>query len=226
MIREQKTILQEGLVDIMRNRFDEQLDNLQESMKEMGDKCLSSITDTIEALNSGNEKLATSVISRRRNIRNDEREIESICLRLLMQQQPVASDLRVISSSLKAVYDLERIGDVASDIAEIVLTEHISTAMDILNLNDMATAASSMVHDSIQALNNKDVELAQSVIDTDDIVDNAFNNAKQSLIDKFSKDSNVEYALNLLMIAKYFEKIGDHAVNIAQWAMYDATGKL
>lgn len=211
---------------LMRNRFDEQLDNLQESMKEMGDKCLSSITDTIAAMNSGNEKLATSVISRRRNIRKDEREIESICLRLLMQQQPVASDLRVISSSLKAVYDLERIGDVASDIAEIVLSEHISTAMDILNLNDMATAASSMVHDSIQALNNKDVELAQSVIDTDDIVDTAFNNAKASLIEKFSKDSNVEYALNLLMIAKYFEKIGDHAVNIAQWAMYDATGKL
>lgn len=211
---------------LMRNRFDEQLENLQESMKEMGDKCLSSITDTIEAMNSGNEKLATTVISRRRNIRKDEREIESICLRLLMQQQPVASDLRVISSSLKAVYDLERIGDVASDIAEIVLSEHISTAMDILNLNDMATAASSMVHDSIQALNNKDVELAQSVIDTDDIVDTAFNNAKASLIEKFSKDSNVEYALNLLMIAKYFEKIGDHAVNIAQWAMYDATGKL
>lgn len=211
---------------LMRNRFDEQLENLQESMKEMGDKCLSSITDTIEAMNSGNEKLATTVISRRRNIRKDEREIESICLRLLMQQQPVASDLRVISSSLKAVYDLERIGDVASDIAEIVLSEHISTALDILNLNDMATAASSMVHDSIQALNNKDVELAQSVIETDDIVDTAFNNAKEALIDKFSKDSNVEYALNLLMIAKYFEKIGDHAVNIAQWAMYDATGKL
>lgn len=210
----------------MRNRFDDQLDSLQESMKELGDKCLASITDTIEALNSGNEKIAIQVISRSRYIRRDEREIENICLKLLMQQQPVASDLRVISSSLKAVYDLERIGDVAADIAEIVIKEKVSTAIDILNLKDMANAASSMVHDSITALNNKDVELAHSVIDTDDIVDNAFNKAKETLIDKFSKDSNVEYALNLLMVAKYFEKIGDHAVNIAQWAMYDATGKL
>ena len=93
-------------------------------------------------------------------------------------------------------------------------------------MKEMANAARSMVYDSIKALNTKDAVLAQSVIDTDDIVDTAFNNAKQTLIDKFSKDANVEYALNLLMVAKYFEKIGDHAVNIAQWAMYDATGKL
>ena len=207
----------------MRNRFDTQLEQLQESMTQMGDKCLSSITDTIDALNTGNEKLAAAVISRTRTIRRDEREIENICLKLLMQQQPVASDLRKISASLKAVYDLERIGDVAADIAEV---EHVSTAVDILDMKEMANAARSMVYDSIKALNTKDAVLAQSVIDTDDIVDTAFNNAKQKLIDKFSKDANVEYALNLLMVAKYFEKIGDHAVNIAQWAMYDATGKL
>lgn len=210
----------------MRNRFDTQLDLLQESMSQMGDKCLASITDVIESLANGNEKLANSVISRDRTIRRDEREIENICLKLLMQQQPVASDLRKISASLKAVYDLERIGDVAADIAEIVANEHVSIATDILNMEDMANAARSMVYDSIKALNTRDAQLAQSVIDTDDIVDTAFNNAKQTLIEKFSKDANVEYALNLLMIAKYFEKIGDHAVNIAQWAMYDATGKL
>lgn len=210
----------------MRNRFDTQLDLLQESMSQMGDKCLASITDVIESLANGNEKLANSVISRDRTIRRDEREIENICLKLLMQQQPVASDLRKISASLKAVYDLERIGDVAADIAEIVSNEHVSIATDILNMEDMANAARSMVYDSIKALNTRDAQLAQSVIDTDDIVDTAFNNAKQTLIEKFSKDANVEYALNLLMIAKYFEKIGDHAVNIAQWAMYDATGKL
>ena len=210
----------------MRNRFDTQLEQLQESMTQMGDKCLSSITDTIDALNTGNEKLAAAVISRTRTIRRDEIEIENICLKLLMQQQPVASDLRKISASLKAVYDLERIGDVAADIAEIVAVEHVSTAVDILDMKEMANAARSMVYDSIKALNTKDAVLAQSVIDTDDIVDTAFNNAKQTLIDKFSKDANVEYALNLLMVAKYFEKIGDHAVNIAQWAMYDATGKL
>lgn len=210
----------------MRNRFDTQLDLLQESMSQMGDKCLASITDVIESLSSGNEKLANSVISRDRTIRRDEREIENICLKLLMQQQPVASDLRKISASLKAVYDLERIGDVAADIAEIVSNEHVSIATDILNMEDMANAARSMVYDSIKALNTRDAQLAKSVIDTDDIVDTAFNNAKKTLIEKFSQDANVEYALNLLMIAKYFEKIGDHAVNIAQWAMYDATGKL
>lgn len=210
----------------MRNRFDSQLDLLQDSISQMGDKCLSSITDAIESLSSGNKKIANVVIARNRTIRRDEREIENICLKLLMQQQPVASDLRKISASLKAVYDLERIGDVAADIAEIVVQEHVSIAVDILNLEEMANAARSMVYDSIKALNTKDVSLAQSVISTDDIVDNAFNNAKKNLIEKFSKDANVEYALNLLMIAKYFEKIGDHAVNIAQWALYDATGKL
>lgn len=210
----------------MRSRFDDQLESLQDSMTQMGDKCLMAITDTIEALNTGNEKLASSVISRTRNIHRDEREIENICLKLLMQQQPVASDLRMISASLKAVYDLERISDVAADIAEIVLHEHVSTAVDILRMKDMANAARSMVYDSIKALNTKDAALAKSVIDTDDIVDEAFNHAKTTLIDKFSKDANVEYALNLLMVAKYFEKIGDHAVNIAQWAMYDATGQL
>ena len=210
----------------MRNRFDSQLDLLQDSMSQMGDKCLSSITDAIESLSSGNEKIANGVISRNRTIRRDEREIENICLKLLMQQQPVASDLRKISASLKAVYDLERIGDVAADIAEIVVKEHVSIAVDILNLEEMANAARSMVYDSIKALNTKDATLARSVISTDDIVDNAFNKAKENLINKFSKDANVEYALNLLMIAKYFEKIGDHAVNIAQWALYDATGKL
>ena len=166
----------------MRNRFDTQLEQLQESMTQMGDKCLSSITDTIDALNTGNEKLAAAVISRTRTIRRDEREIENICLKLLMQQQPVASDLRKISASLKAVYDLERIGDVAADIAEIVAVEHVSTAVDILDMKEMANAARSMVYDSIKALNTKDAALAQSVIDTDDIVLRSIMQNRHSLI--------------------------------------------
>ena len=166
----------------MRNRFDTQLEQLQESMTQMGDKCLSSITDTIDALNTGNEKLAAAVISRTRTIRRDEREIENICLKLLMQQQPVASDLRKISASLKAVYDLERIGDVAADIAEIVAVEHVSTAVDILDMKEMANAARSMVYDSIKALNTKDAVLAQSVIDTDDICFLLFNDRHKLFI--------------------------------------------
>ena len=210
----------------MRNRFDTQLEHLNESMKEMGILCEDSIGNAIDSLMDGNVKKAQKVLGNVVSISRKEREIEGICLKLLMQQQPVATDLRVISSALKMVSDLERIGDVAADIAEIVAVEHVSTAVDILDMKEMANAARSMVYDSIKALNTKDAVLAQSVIDTDDIVDTAFNNAKQTLIDKFSKDANVEYALNLLMVAKYFEKIGDHAVNIAQWAMYDATGKL
>ena len=195
-------------------------------LAEMGNLCESMIDGAYEALMNMDREQAAKILAADANVDLKERDIESKCLKLLLEQQPVASDLRKISASLKAVYDLERIGDVAADIAEIVAVEHVSTAVDILNMKEMANAARSMVYDSIKALNTKDAALAQSVIDTDDIVDTAFNNAKQTLIDKFSKDANVEYALNLLMVAKYFEKIGDHAVNIAQWAMYDATGKL
>ncbi len=210
----------------MRNRFDMQLDSLDESMQDMGLSCQEAIMMTIDSLLTGNEKKARDVISESTRIRRMERAIENICLKLLMQQQPVATDLRVISSSLKAVYDLERIGDVAADIATIVLKEHITAANDILNLTEMANAASAMVSDSINAFTTKDKQLALSVIDCDDIVDKRFNEIKAKLVEVFSKESNVEYALNLLMIAKYFEKIGDHAVNIADWAIYVATGEL
>jgi phosphate transport system protein len=208
----------------MRNRFDQELDDLSDAMMEMSSSCEEAINMTIDALMNGNKKKAKSVVDSSHQIRRMEREIENIDLKLLMQQQPVASDLRTISSSLKAVYDLERIGDVAGDIADLILNENVSTASDILNIQDMANAAQAMVVDSIKALSEKDEALARSVIKCDDIVDEAFVEAKNNIVKRFSEDANVEYALNLLMVVKYFEKIGDHAVNIAQWALYASTG--
>lgn len=209
----------------MRNRFDTQLEHLNSSMKDMGGLCETSITYAIESLMDGNVKKAQNVLGNVVSISRKEREIEGICLKLLMQQQPVASDLRVISSALKMVSDLERIGDQSGDIAEIVVTEHLSAANDILNLREMANAVNAMVSDVVTAFVNKDASLARAVIQCDDVVDTCFKEAKQKLIDLFSgKDVNMEYALDLLMIAKYFERIGDHCVNIAQWVLYSITG--
>ena len=209
----------------MRNRFDTQLEHLNESMKEMGILCEDSIGNAIDSLMDGNVKKAQKVLGNVVSISRKEREIEGICLKLLMQQQPVATDLRVISSALKMVSDLERIGDQSGDIAEIVVTETLSAANDILNLQEMANAVSAMVKDAINAFVDKDETLAKSVIQCDVIVDTCFVEAKKKLIEIFSgKEVNMEYALDLLMIAKYFERIGDHCVNIAQWVLFSITG--
>jgi phosphate transport system protein len=208
----------------MRNRFDDELMVLRDSMKQTGVLCESSIEDATDALLSGNFRHAQDAVEIHTRIHHSTRDIESICLKLLMQQQPVASDLRLISSALKTVYDLERIGEMSADISEIVINEQLSAASDILNLKEMSNSVIVMVHDSIESLNTKDVKLAASVIEMDDTVDADFINSKKLLVERFTKDANVEYALNLLMIAKYFEKIGDHAVHIAKWAVYNATG--
>lgn len=210
----------------MRNRFDNELQTLDKTMHEMGELCESSISLCIEALMDGNPKKAQEVVAKAVTISRKEREVENMCLKLLMEQQPVATDLRVISAALKMVSDLERIGDQSNDIAEIVITENLSAANDILNLRRMADVVNDMVTSSIEAFVNRDAELARHVIARDDEVDEAFNDAKQKLIEVFSGKNNVnmEYALNLLMIAKYFERIGDHTVNIAQWVLFAITG--
>ena len=210
----------------MRNRFDNELQTLDETMHEMGELCESSISLCIEALMDGNPKKAQKVVAKAVTISRKEREVENMCLKLLMEQQPVATDLRVISAALKMVSDLERIGDQSNDIAEIVITENLSAANDILNLRRMADVVNDMVTSSIEAFVNRDAQLARHVIARDDEVDTAFNDAKQKLIEVFGGKNNVnmEYALNLLMIAKYFERIGDHTVNIAQWVLFAITG--
>lgn len=208
----------------MREHFDDQLATRRQSVAHMGSQCELAIHSAVTALMEDNTKLARSVIGLESETRREEREIENLCLKLLLQQQPVASDLRDISAVLKAIYDLERIGIISADIADIVINEHVSTASQIIDIQKMADTTSKMVTNAITALNTKDEDLARKTIAMDDIVDKAFISAKQELISSFTKDTNVEYVLNLLMIAKYFEKIGDHAVNIAAWALFAITG--
>ena len=154
-----------------------------------------------------------------------EREIESICLKLLLQQQPVAKDLRVISAALKMITDMERIGDQAEDIAEIIPFLNGKTGAEFDDFKLMAEATCKMVTNSIDAYVNQDVKLAKSVLEHDDIVDDAFRKMKDTLIKMITNNNaDGEYVIDLLMIAKYFERIGDHATNIAEWVEFSVTG--
>jgi len=209
----------------MRSKFDEQLELLNKELITMGALCEDAIAVSSKALGAGDIALAKSVQELSAQINHKEREIEGLCLKLLLQQQPIATDLRVISSALKMVTDMERIGDNSGDIAEIVTMDNIHADHDTQNLHDMALAASKMVTDSIDAFVKQDVKIARAVIAYDDVVDGHFNQVKNMLI-KQLKDlkTNGEYALDLLMIAKYFERIADHAVNIAKWVLFSITG--
>ena len=209
----------------MRNKFDEQLLNLNQKMIAMGALCERSIALAADALLSGNTKGAEEIIAHGHEIDAMEREIEGLCLKLLLQQQPVASDLRQISAALKMITDMERIGDQAEDIAEIIPHLGGRTGKELDDFKSMAEATCKMVTDSIDAFVKKDLELAESVSSQDDVVDNCFVRVKAKLIDMISEiKTDGEYAVDLLMIAKYFERIGDHAVNIAEWVEFSVTG--
>ncbi len=210
----------------MRYRFDEQLEMLNSELITMGSLCEDAISATSRALANGDIELAKKAEDLEVKINQKEREIENLCLKLLLQQQPVAKDLRAISSALKMITDMERIGDQAEDIAEIIITAHISEPNDTLHIRAMADAAMKMVTDSIDAFIEKDIEKAKTVIGYDDIVDGYFDEIKGNLIKKISQqETDGEYALDLLMIAKYFERIADHAVNIAEWVVFSITGQ-
>ena len=209
----------------MRSRFDEQLGLLNKKMIEMGAQCEELIAFVAKALLNGDAESAKKAKLQGREIDQMEREIESICLKLLLQQQPVAKDLRVISAALKMITDMERIGDQAEDIAEIIPFLNGKTGAEFDDFKLMAQATCKMVTDSIDAYVRQDVKLAKSVLEHDDIVDDAFKKMKDTLI-KMITDNNAdgEYAIDLLMIAKYFERIGDHATNIAEWVEFSVTG--
>ena len=209
----------------MRSRFDEQLGLLNKKMIEMGAQCEELIAIVARALLNGDLESAEKAKSQGHEIDQMEREIESICLKLLLQQQPVAKDLRVISAALKMITDMERIGDQAEDIAEIIPFLNGKTGAEFDDFKLMAEATCKMVTDSIDAYVRQDVKLAKSVLERDDIVDDAFKKMKDTLI-KMITDNNAdgEYAIDLLMIAKYFERIGDHATNIAEWVEFSVTG--
>ncbi len=210
----------------MRGKFDEQLLRLNHALIEMGALCETIIAACAKALQDGDMALARSIPETAEKIGHKEREIEGMCLKLLLQQQPVARDLRVISSALKMVTDMERIGHQSADIAEIITMSNISTSEDTFHIHAMALAAIKMVTDSVDAFVKKNVSIARAVLTYDDVVDGYFDEIKLGLIEKFSQpETDGEYALDLLMIAKYFERIGDHAVNIAQWVIFSITGK-
>lgn len=210
----------------MRSRFDEQLSSLNSALIEMGALCEEVIDIVTKALADGNRHLAKKVAPLDCEIDRMERSIESMCLKLLLHQQPVARDLRMISSALKMITDMERIGDQAEDIAEIIGFLDKDAGMRGTSLQRMGEAASGMVAQSVEAYVGKDLDLARSVVSQDDIVDSLFIEVKKELIGEVSSNPDEgEYILDLLMIAKYFERIGDHAVNIAQWVVFSVTGE-
>ena len=203
----------------MRNRFDEQLEKLNVELIRMGALCEDVISQAAKALETPTDEFRQIVYDTDHEIDRKERDIESLCMRLLLQQQPVASDLRLISSALKMISDMERIGDQAADIAE--MTTHLEgDGMDSqLHIAEMARATIKMVTDSVDSFVRRDLDLARSVQAYDDVVDGLFNRVKTEIIELIARDSaSGEDCVDLLMIAKYFERIGDHAVNIADWA--------
>lgn len=210
----------------MRNRFDEQLTHLNNELITMGALCEEAISGCVKYLIDNDIAMRDNTIEADKQIDQKERDIERLCMKLLMQQQPVATDLRVISSALKMISDMERIGDQASDIAEIVKHIQKNSLESKTHIADMARATIKMVTDSVESFVKKDISLAEAVIKNDDEVDALFNKVKNELIQAIQQsEDDAEALIDLLMIAKYFERIGDHAENIAEWVIYSITGK-
>ena len=210
----------------MRNKFDMQLDLLNEQLTHMGELCEVAINRGTEALKKGDLKQAAEVIRADEEIDQMEKDIEGLCLKLLLQQQPVARDLRQISAALKMITDMERIGDQASDIAEIIISENKSEVTDIQTIGQMSESVAKMVRDSVNAYVEKDLELSRQVMEANDAVDRLFEENKQELINFISDNKGVQgkKAIDLIMVAKYLERIGDHATNIAEWVEFSITG--
>lgn len=208
----------------MRNRFEEQLNELNREIIEMGALCEEVIAKTTKALTTGDVALAKKIKSESGAIDQMERDIQDRCMKLLLHQQPVARDLRLISAALKMITDMERIGDQAEDIAEIITFLNGRTIKEVSLIEEMAGETIEMVTESVDAFVKKNIPLAEKVILQDDVVDDYFSKVKSGIINLIAEASaDGEYALDLLMIAKYFERIGDHAVNIAEWVIYLAS---
>ena len=209
----------------MRNRFDEQLMLLNTELMKMGALCEEAISYAVKFLTENDPKMKENAFETEKQIDRKEREIESLCMKLLMHQQPVATDFRMITSALKMISDMERIGDQAEDIAEIAEYVNNADLLSKVNITEMATSAVQMVMNSIDSFVKKDTEIAYSVIALDDKMDNLFLQVKKQLIEAVQNGhENAEALIDLLMIAKYFERIGDHAENIAEWVIYAITG--
>ncbi|MBQ8002814.1 MAG: phosphate signaling complex protein PhoU [Clostridia bacterium] len=210
----------------MRNRFEREFETLNSEIITMGALCEEAIENSIKYLFEGNEQLKDVIVDTEKQINGKERDIEVLCMKLLMQQQPVAGDLRVISSALKMISDMERIGDQALDIASMAIYVEKSGIQTKVHIADMANATMKMVGDSIESFVKKDIELAYKAIECDDTVDGLFNKVKSELVEAVANGAdNGEALVDLVMIAKYFERIGDHAENIAEWVIYSITGE-
>lgn len=212
----------------MRSRFDSQLALLNTELIRMGALCEESISKAAKALEEGDGALAEQVKPLESEIDQMERDIETLCLKLLLQQQPVARDLRQISAAMKIITDMERIGDQAADIAEIILAMLAQGYVpeDVGHIREMAEEVIQMVTESVDSYVRRDTDRARRVIGHDDIVDKCFDRVKQVLIGRIAADPGCgEYLLDLLMIDKYLERIGDHAVNIAEWVIFAVTGE-
>lgn len=210
----------------MRNSFDMQLRKLNNELIEMGSLIETAIAIAYKGLINQNIEIAKENVEFDREIDQKEKEVENICLKLLLQQQPVASDLRLISSAIKMITDMERIGDQAADISELtILMSKTQYIKRLDHIEQMAKATIEMVTTSVDAFVKRDLELARSVFARDDIVDNLFVTIKNDLIELIREDvNNGEQAIDLIMVAKYFERIGDHAVNLADWVIFSIVG--
>lgn len=210
----------------MRSHFDEQLNILNNELITMGALCEEAIASAVKLLTENSPEIKENAIQTDKQIDRKEKEIETLCMRLLLQQQPVASDLRVISSALKMISDMERIGDQASDIAEMAEYTAVDAVQSKVHIIDMAAATIKMVTESVDSFVKKDINAARAVIKHDSIVDGLFDKVKGELIDAVQQRSaNAETLIDMLMIAKYLERIGDHAENIAEWVIYSITGE-
>ena len=206
----------------MRSRFDEQLRELNKEMIDMGRMIVHSIAMAIEALTDKDDILAKRIMEGDDQVDHEQKKIENICFNLLIQQQPVARDLRTVTAAMKMVTDMERIGDHAADISEMTILMGKESPIDkFQHINKMASETVIMLNHSIEAYVERNKEKAKEVIEHDDVVDQLFNEVKKDIIDLIQKGSgDAEDALDLLMVAKYFERIGDHATNIAEWVIY------
>ncbi len=209
----------------MRDYFEEQLNKLNQELTHMGAACEEIIAMASQSLNGWDEELAKKVAAVGARIDESERTIETICMKLLLRQQPVAGDLRQISAAMKMITDMERIGDQAEDIVDLIPKMDLRPDEKYPKIREMAKETMRMVTEAVDAYVKQDLEMARKVMKHDDIVDDYFNRVKKAIIDIIAANPEEgEYALDLLMIAKYFERIGDHCTNIAEWVVFSVTG--
>lgn len=211
----------------MRKKFDQELEAVKENLAKMGLLCQQGIEMAIEYIEKPDQKLETSIAETEQEIDDMERQIENQCLKLFMREQPVAGDLRAVSAAMRMISDLERIGDHAEDIAEVAkyLNEDGSPAGSMNELREMSRAASAMVRNAVEAYAKKDLDLANQVAASDDVVDSYFEKIKRDIATQISENvESAQHGLDSLMVAKYLERIGDHSVNLAEWVRFMITG--